>query len=88
MTYHFYVKMDKSEFDKKSKNNSLDLKLKQIDEKIKTINVNEIDQDAYNFFEELKTCKEFEYRSSIYIPYCLALISKYPYINEMKKSIT
>ena len=35
MTYHFYVKMNKSEFDKKSKNNALELKLKKCDELIK-----------------------------------------------------
>ena len=87
MTYHFYVKMNKSEFDKKSKNNALELKLKKCDELIKTIDLQEIDENTYHFFEELKICKEFEYRNHIYIPYCLALISKYPYINEMKKSI-
>ena len=88
MTYHFYLRMEKKEFDQKCEQYPLKLKLKEMDEKIKGINYKKMDENTFNFFEELKICKEFEYRNNVYIPYCLALISKYPYIKQMKKSIT
>ena len=87
MTYHFYLKMKKNEFDQNCEKSPLKLKLEELDEQMKSINLKNVNQVAIKFFEELKLSKEFEYRNYIYIPYCLALISKYPYIQQMKESI-
>ena len=87
MTYHFFLRMKKEEFDKKYEKYPLKLKLLELNDKIKNINFQKIDDNTYNAFEELKVCKEFEFRSYVYIPYCLALISKYPYVRQMKESI-
>jgi hypothetical protein len=37
--------------------------------------------------ETLKYCEELGFRDYVYIPYCLCLISKYPYITEMEKCL-
>ena len=86
MTYHFYLKIESKELDKTYEKYPLKLKLKELDDKLKNINYDKIDKDTLNVFEELKRCKEFENRTA-YIPFCLALISKYPYVNQMKKCI-
>ena len=87
MTFHFYLKMKKEEFDKKYEKYPLKFKLMELNQKINDINYDKIDDSTYNVFEEMKICKEFEYRTNVHIPYCLALISKYPYIRQMKQSI-
>ena len=87
MTYHFYLRMEKKEFDQKYEIYPLKIKLKELDEQVKKINFEIIDDKTLNVFEEIKVCKEFENRNHLYIPYCLALISKYPYIQQVKQSI-
>ena len=87
MTYHFYLKMDKEEFDKKITQYPLKLKLNELEEKIKTIDLKNINDSTYQIFEELKICKELDFKNSVYIPYCLALISRYPYANQIKRCI-
>ena len=58
-----------------------------MNQKIKEIDFDKIDDLTFNVFEEMKICKEFESRVNVHIPYCLALISKYPYVKQMKQSI-
>ena len=87
MTYHFYLKVDKKELENNYEQYPLKIRLKELDDKIKEINYDKIDDSIINVYEELKICKEFENRSYCYIPYCLALISKYPYVEQMEKSI-
>ena len=87
MTFHFYLKMKMVEFDKKYEKYPLKFKLVELNQKIKEIDFDKIDDLTFNVFEEMKICKEFESRVNVHIPYCLALISKYPYVKQMKQSI-
>lgn len=87
MTFHFYLKMRKEEFDKKYEKYPLKFKLVELNQRIKEMNFDKIDDLTFNVFEQMKICKEFESRRNVYIPYCLALISKYPYVKQMKQSI-
>ena len=87
MTYHFYLKMDKNEFDKKYDNYPLKQKLKQLDEKIKETDLKVMNTKSNKYFEELKAYKELEFKKFAYIPYCLALISKYPYKKQIEHSL-
>ena len=87
MTYHFYLRMKTEEFYKKYEKYPLKYKLCELNDKLKNVNFQNIDKDTYNAFEEMKICKEFEFRPFVYIPYCLALISKYPYVDQMKETI-
>ena len=87
MTFHFYLKMKMSEFDKKYEKYPLKFKLVELNQKIKEVDFDKINDLTFNIFEEMKICKEFESRTNVHIPYCLALISKYPYIKQMKQSI-
>ena len=87
MTYHFYLKVDKKELDKNYEQYPLKIRSKELDDKLKEMNYDKIDDSIINVYKELKICKEFESRTYCYIPYCLALISKYPYVEQIKKSI-
>jgi hypothetical protein len=89
MTFHFYLKMEKNDFEKKYEDYPLKQKLKQYGEKIKETDLKEMNTKSNNnkSFEELKTYKELELKQFAYIPYCLALISKYPYIKQIKQSL-
>ena len=87
MTYHFYLKMEKNDFDKVYDNYPLKLKLKQFDDKIKETDLNVMNTKSNKYFEELQAYKELEFKKFIYIPYCLALISKYPYTKQIKQSL-
>ena len=87
MTYHFYLRVNKKDFDQKYEKYPLKVKLKELEEKMKGMDFSKIDAPTMKTFEELKICKEFEFRPYVYVPYCLALISKYPYITQMKESI-
>jgi len=86
-TYHFYVKMKKENFDKEYENHPLKNKSKELDDKIKKIDFKVIDDNTYKYFEELKASKELEYKKFAYIPYCLALISKYPFSKQIKQCL-
>ena len=87
MTYHFYLKMKKEKFDKEYENYPLKNKLKELDDKIKKIDFKVIDDITYKYFEELKSSKELEFKKFAYIPYCLALISKYPFSKEINQCL-
>jgi len=87
MTYHFYLKMKKENFNKEYDNYPLINKLKELDEKIKKIDFKIIDENTYKYFEELKVSKELEFKKFAYIPYCLALISKYPFTKQLKQCL-
>ena len=48
----------------------------------------EMDESVTNKIqEELEKAQELGFRDYVYIPYCICLISKYPYITEMKKCL-
>ena len=87
MTYHFYLKMKKENFDKEYENLPLKKKAKDLDEKIKKIDFKVIDDNTYKYFEELKFSKELEFKKFAYIPHCLALISKYPFSKQIGQSL-
>ena len=87
MTYHFYLKMNKEDFNKEYENYPLKNKLNELDDKIKKIDFKVVDDNTYKYFEELKVSKELEYKKFAYIPYCLALISKYPFPKQIKQCL-
>jgi hypothetical protein len=37
--------------------------------------------------QKLEKAQAFGFRDCVYVPYCICLISKYPYVNEMKKCL-
>ena len=85
MTFHFYKKYTRDDYDKRYEMHPLkhhlmrfgDSYLTLSDEEMKENQVKEI-QDSLDF------CQELGFRDYIFVPYCLCIISKYPYINELQ----
>ena len=88
MTYHFFNKMTNSEFTKSYEENPLKHHLRRFGEAYINLREDELTEKMVNEIQEtLKFCEELGFRDYVYIPYCLCLISKYPYINEMEKCL-
>ena len=88
MTYHFFHKMTNYEFTKTFEENPLKHHLKRFGEAYISFRGDELTQKMVNEIQEtLKFCEELGFRDFVYIPYCLCLISKYPYIIEMEKCL-
>ena len=88
MTYHFFLKMTNSEFTKVYEENPLKHHLRRFGEAYINLRGEELTEKMVNEIQEtLKFCEELGFRDYVYIPHCICLISKYPYVNEMKKCL-
>ena len=84
ITYHFYLKKKNSEFE--SEQNMTPFKYEKEKYKGKETSDLNVDQnkDSLIKFNILRNLAKKEY---VYIPYCACLISKYPFINQIEKSL-
>ena len=88
MTYHFFQKMTNYEFTKAYEENPLKHHLRRFGEAYLNFRGDELTQKMINEIQDtLKFCEELGFKDFVYIPYCLCLISKYPYIMEMEKCL-
>ena len=88
MTYHFFQRITNSEFAKVYEKNPLKHQLRKFGEAYINLRGEEITVEVNNQIQEsLKFCEELTSINFVYIPYCLCLISKYPYIHEMAKCL-
>ena len=82
MTYHFYNKIDSSEYIKKYVTNPLKIYMNKFGD-----NFFETESEKKKLESDLEVCGDFAFRNDVYVPFCIALISKYPYIKEMDKAL-
>ena len=88
MTYHFYIKMSFEEYQKKYELNSLKYNLRKFGDAYLTFSEEEFNQNLVEEVQKkLEFCQNIAFREYVYIPYCLCLISKYPYQTEMEKCL-
>ena len=88
MTYHFFHRITNSEFAKVYEKNPLKHHLRKFGEAYINLRWEELTVEINNQIQEsLKFCEELASINFVYIPYCLCLISKYPYIHEMEKCL-
>ena len=88
MTYHFFHKMTNSEFTKIYEENPLKHHLRRFGDAYINFRGEELTEKMVNEIQDtLKFCEELGFKDFVYIPYCLCLISKYPYITEMEKCL-
>ena len=78
--FHFYHKMDTLTYNKEYSDNSLKNYLRKFGE-----NIFNTKEEKQKLEKDLEECQELGFREFVYIPYAIALISKYPYINQMKE---
>ena len=88
MTHHFYRKITRDEYDKKYEMHPLKYHLMKFGDAYLSLSEDELDDTKINEIQKsLEFCQELGFRDYLYIPYCLCIISKYPYVNELKKCL-
>ena len=88
MTYHFYKKMMNDEYTKKYEMHPLKHHLMKFGDAYLTFREEEFTEEITQKVQQtLEFCQDLGFREYVYIPYCLCLISKYPYSNEMEKCL-
>ena len=84
MTYHFFLKMALSDFFNTYKTNSLVYQMTNLQDEF-CVEFN--DMLVEDITKKLEMFSEFCSRDYVYIPYCLCLISKYPFFTLMEKCL-
>jgi len=77
--YHFYRKLDSMTYNQLYSDNPLKIYLRQFGD---NTFCNKIEQEQLE--KDLAECQELGFRDFVFIPYSMVLISKYPYINQMR----
>ena len=83
--YHFYLKMDNKEFEESYNNTPIKSKILSYKDETHATLSEESEEDIYdkiNVYQELSNKRNY-----VYIPFCLCLISKYPFIEQMEKCL-
>ena len=80
--YHFYRKLDSMNYNQLYFDNPLKLYLRQFGDNNFS---NKVEQEKLE--KDLAECQELGFRDFVFIPYAMVLISKYPYINQMRECL-
>ena len=88
MTYHFYLKMDTDDYMKQYEENPLKYNLKKFADAYTGLSEEELTEEMINEVQNnFEWNQELANREIVYIPFCICLISKYPYVQEMKSCL-
>ena len=83
-TFHFYHKMQNIDFTKEYEIHPLKHHLMKFGDKYTILSEAEFtDEIVNNIQQNLEFCQNLGFRDIVYIPYCICLISKYPYNKEL-----
>ena len=84
IAFHFYKKYTRDEYDKKYEMHPLKHHLMRFGDAYLSLSEEELTDEKINEIQDsLEFCQELGFRDYLYVPYCLCLISKYPYVNEI-----
>ena len=84
ITYHFYLRMENLIYNNKYEMHPLKDHLKRYLEKFIDFKEDAVDKEKEKVEEDLEKAQNLGFREYVYIPYCICLISKYPYVDEVK----
>ena len=88
MTYHFYIKIPSDEYVKQYDENPLKYNLRKFADAYTGLSEEELTEDMMNVIQEnLEFSQELGFRDIVFVPFCICLISKYPYVQEMQKCL-
>ena len=83
MNFHFYHKIFNGEFAKLYESHPLKHHMHKFAEGYLGLEIDKATEKKIQ--ENLEICQDFNFRDFVYVPYCITLISKYPYIKQMEK---
>ena len=88
MTYHFYLKMETNIYSKIYEMHPLKYLLMKFGDNYLNMREEEMDKGITEQIQKkLKQAEDLGYRDYVYIPHCICLISKYPYVSQMAKCL-
>ena len=88
MTFHFYHKITNDVYSKLYEMHPLKYILMKFGDRFLEMSEKEMDEKITNQIQEsLEKSQELGFRDYVYVPYCICLISKYRYVNEMKRCL-
>ena len=88
VTYHFYYKISNVIYSKLYEMHPLKHHLMKFADSYLNLTEKEMKKNIMNKIQKsLAKSQELGFRDYVYIPYCICLISRYPYVNEMKKCL-
>ena len=86
MTYHFYLKMANEFYYNIYEMHPLRHHLMKFADNY--LNMDELDKETTEQIQKkLEKVQDLGFRDYVYIPFCICLISKYPYVKQMKKCL-
>ena len=87
-TFHFYHKMRIENFGKEYKIHPLKHHLMKFGDEFTILNDEQFTDEIVNVIQKnLDFCQELGFRDIVYIPFCICLISKYPYTKELENCL-
>ena len=85
MTFHFYKKYSRDDYVKKYEMHPLKHHLMRFGDAYLGLDEEQLTENQVKEIQHsLELCQELGFRDFIYVPYCLCVISKYPYINQLQ----
>ena len=88
MTYHFYQKINNNEYTKIYEMHPLKNHLMKFGDSYLTLSEEGFTEKIIKKVQEtLELCQELGFRDYVYVPFCLSIISKYPYAYEMTRCL-
>ena len=88
MTYHFYLKLSIDIYQKRYEEHPLKYNFSKFADAYTSLSEEELTEEKINEIQAvLDFSQELGIRDFIYVPFCICLISKYPYVKEMKKCL-
>ncbi|MCQ2818593.1 MAG: hypothetical protein MJ252_15095 [archaeon] len=85
MNYHFYYKMLNGEFTKQYEVHPLKHHMHKFAEGYLGLEIDKATEKKIQ--QNLEICQDFNFKDFVYVPYCITLISKFPYIKQLEKCI-
>ena len=83
-TYHFYLKMSNEDFRTTYNMHPIRYQLTTYQDELCPIFNEELEE---NIVKKLEIYSECNFKENVYIPFCLGLISKFPYYPQLEKSL-
>ena len=88
VTFHFYYKIMNEIYSKLYEMHPLKNRLMKFGDSYLNLSEEEMNKNIMNEIQKsLEKSQELGFRDYVSIPYCICLISKYPYVSEMKKCL-
>ena len=88
VTFHFYLKMSHDIYSKNYEMHPLKHHLMKFADNYLNMSENEMNKKVTQQIQkDLENAQNLGFRDYVFIPYCISLISKYPYVTEMNKCL-